>query len=83
MDFSPASLRARFHVLRPMRDAIRAQSAPLRQERDAIEAEARAKIAPIDARIKELEAPLEAIKQEMAIIVRALDGKTGPAPTED
>jgi uncharacterized coiled-coil DUF342 family protein len=77
MTFNIASAQARFHELRATRDSIRDKSAPLRAERDRIEAEMRAQIAKIDEEIKAIESPLPPVKEEMAFLCRALNGKTG------
>jgi uncharacterized coiled-coil DUF342 family protein len=77
MTFNIASAQARFHELRAVRDSIRDKAAPLRAERDRIEAEMRAQIAKIDEEIKAIESPLPPVKEEMAFLCRALNGKTG------
>ena len=74
--FDPSEMRARFRVLHAQREAIRAKAAPLRQARDAVEAEARAKCAQMDTEIAKAEDNLLAIKEEMAVLSRALNGKT-------
>jgi uncharacterized coiled-coil DUF342 family protein len=77
MKFDTQEMRARFHELRAARDAVRAKSGPLRAKRDEIEAKARQQCETIDAEIREIEASLPDVKTEMAVIARALDGKTG------
>ena len=72
-------LRARFTEACAERDAIAAQVAPLRERRDAIMAKAQAvaaKADPVTAQIKELEAPLFDLHNEIATISRALGGRT-------
>jgi hypothetical protein len=72
-------LRARFIEACAERDAIAARVAPLREQRDAVLAKAAAAAAkadPVTARIKELEAPLFDLNNEIATISRALGGKT-------
>jgi uncharacterized coiled-coil DUF342 family protein len=77
MSFNIASAQARFHELKAQRDSIRDQSAPLRAERDRIEADMRARLAKLDEDIRAVEAPLAPVKEEMAFLCRALNGKTG------
>jgi uncharacterized coiled-coil DUF342 family protein len=79
MSFDIASARKRFHELRGQRDAIREQSAPIRAERDKIEADAKAQLENYDAQIRAIEDGLPPIKEEMAFLCRALNGKTGTA----
>jgi uncharacterized coiled-coil DUF342 family protein len=79
MTFNIASAQARFHELKAQRDSIRDKAAPLRAERDKIEAEMRARLAKIDEEIRAIEAPLTPVKEEMAFLCRALNGKTGVA----
>lgn len=82
LDYSPETLRARFHVLKKQRDDIRAKTTPLRAERDKIENEARQKCDKLIEQVRELERPMAAVKAEMAVLVRALNGKTGSPPGE-
>jgi predicted nucleic acid-binding Zn-ribbon protein len=77
MTFNIASAQARFHELRAVRDAIRDKAAPLRAERDRIEGDMRAQIAKLDEEIRAIEEPLHPVKEEMAFLCRALNGKTG------
>jgi uncharacterized coiled-coil DUF342 family protein len=77
MTFNIASAQARFHELRAQRDLIRDRSAPLRAERDKIEAEMRERLAKLDEEIRAAEGPLTPVKEEMAFLCRALNGKTG------
>jgi uncharacterized coiled-coil DUF342 family protein len=79
MTFNIASAQARFHELKAQRDSIRDKAAPLRAERDKIEAEMRARLAKIDEEIRAIESPLTPVKEEMAFLCRALNGKTGVA----
>lgn len=79
MMFDLPNMRKRFHDLIRQRDAIRATSAPMRQTRDAIEGEARAQTEVIDAQVRESEAPLAAIKEELSILEGVLKGKAGKA----
>lgn len=72
-------LRRRFAEASAERDAILARSEPLREQRDAIIAKAMAAAAkadPVTAQIKEVEAPLFELHNEIARISRALDGRT-------
>ncbi len=72
-------LRARFAEACIERDAIVQDVAPLREQRDAILAKA-AKIeqsaSDLTAQIKEKEAPLYELNNEIARISRALNGQT-------
>jgi chromosome segregation ATPase len=77
MSFNIASAQARFHELRAVRDSIRDKAAPLRAERDRIEGEMRARLAKLDEEIRAVEEPLTPVKEEMAFLCRALNGKTG------
>ncbi len=70
------TMRARFRELNPQREAIRAKALVIREQRDAIEAKARAEMEKLDAQIREIEAPIAAITEEMVLISRALNGKT-------
>jgi vacuolar-type H+-ATPase subunit D/Vma8 len=75
-------IRARFHELREEIDAIEAVSMPLREKRDAIFAKAQAiedTAKPLDAQILDAEAGLYEKKNELAMLSRALGGKTAVA----
>lgn len=82
--YTDEALRARFHELTAQREAILAESMPLREARDAqineLLAEVKASRETYDERIRTAEEGLAAIDQERANLVRALKGKTGPAP---
>lgn len=72
-------LRRKFSELCAQRDAILAKSIPLREQRDGIVAKAAVAAAKADAvtgQIKEIEAPLFDLHNEIATISRALGGKT-------
>lgn len=75
--FDPDTMRARFRELAAKRAEILAVSAPLRAKRDEATAVYEAVVRPIEAQVKQIEAPLFAIDQERAVIARALSGKTG------
>ena len=79
MKFDQQTMATRFHELLAQRDAIREKSAPLRVERGRIEEEFDAEAAKIDAAVAEIEQALPPVKAEMAIISRALNGKTSLA----
>ena len=87
MDFSPETLRARFHELTEARGAIDANLDPLRAELDGLAAgetkltakAAREREAEVRARIVDLQRQLAPIEQERAACARALGGKTGSA----
>lgn len=76
MDFSPETLRARFHELTAQHDEIRAKSDPLRAKRDALSQKHALEEKALNDRIKEVEAGLFEIEQERAALARALGGKT-------
>ena len=72
-------MRARFAELREQIAAIEAVSTPLRAQRDAIHAEAQAiaeAARPLDLQILTAEAGLYEAKNEMALLSRALGGRT-------
>lgn len=80
-EFSPDAMRARFRELAAKKAKIEASAKSLRDEYDALRKEEQkiaAKQAPIVAKFKKIEAPLIEIGGEMAMIARALNGKTGP-----
>lgn len=77
MDLSPAALREKFAHLSAEVDAVLAASTPLREERDAIAHAAAAQQADLNRRIEEIEAGLFEKRQQVALIARALNGKTG------
>lgn len=76
---SEKSMRARFAELRKERDAIEAKTQPLKDERAAIRAEAEKKERALAGKIKAAEKGLPEIDREMAMISRALKGRTGKA----
>jgi uncharacterized coiled-coil DUF342 family protein len=72
-------MRARFQELRDQIAAIEAASGPLRAKRDAIHAEAQKiadKAKPLDRQILSAEAGLYELKNELAMLARALGGQT-------
>jgi uncharacterized coiled-coil DUF342 family protein len=72
-------LRQRFIEACTQRDAIVTKMAPLREQRDGILAKAQAQLTKADsliAQIKQLEAPLYDLHNEIATISRALNGQT-------
>ena len=77
--FDPDTMRARFHELTVKRADVLAVSAPLRAKRDEATAAYEAVVRPIEAQVRQIEAPLYGIDQERAVIARALGGKTGAA----
>lgn len=79
MSNTQALLRQRFTEACRERDAIADTAAPLRKQRDDILAKAQAQAAkaePLTRRIRELEAPLYELHNEIATISRALGGRT-------
>jgi hypothetical protein len=85
MDFSPDTIRARFHELTGERVKIDKDLVPLRAELDDLVAgktklsvaAARSREVKIRARIVELQSQLAPIEVERAACARALGGKTG------
>lgn len=77
MNLTKEGLRSRFAELQGEIAAIEATAAPLRQERDDLVNAARAAEAEVNARIATAEDGLAGRRQELAMIVRALNGKTG------
>ena len=77
MDFTPETLRKRFHELCDQRDQIRQKAQPVRDEYDAISQKRDLELNPLRIKLKEIEAPLYNLDQEIATIARALGGKTG------
>lgn len=85
MDFSPETLRARFHELSAERKLIDAELDPLRAELNAIVAgeadmtlgEARERERVVRVKIIELQQKLYPIEMERGACARALGGKTG------
>lgn len=76
-------MQRRFHELSDRRDQIEADAAPHRAQRDALQqqvASIERQIAPLTARIKQIEAPLYDLDNERGALVRALKGNTGPRP---
>jgi hypothetical protein len=82
MDLSPKALRAQFNDMTSQAAAIRAITDPLRVERDAHVNAARDIELAMNAKIKELEAPLFDLDNSRAMLVRALGGKTGEPSAE-
>lgn len=80
--FKPNELRARFAEIKVQVEAIESASAPLREKRDRHVQKAREAEDKMNAEIKAAEAGLFDLKQEMGMIVRALNGKTGTPKTE-
>lgn len=88
MDFRPETIRARFHELTGMREAIDARLDPAWAELNAIVAgdtdlsvkDAQAREAELRALTRALQDELSPIEMERAACARALRGKTGPRP---
>lgn len=76
-NFSPDAMRARFHELRAQIKDIETKSAPLRQEHDRVAQTMEAKCKELASKFKAIESPLFDMKNEMGMIARALNGKTG------
>ena len=77
MDLSPDKLRKRFHELRATVADIETKSAPIRQEYDRVSQTMEMQCKKLAAQFKAIEAPLFDLKNEMGLIARALQGKTG------
>ena len=77
LDLSKEALRAKFASLSAEVNATLEAVMPLREERDAISHEAEVKVAEMNARIAEIEAGLFEKRQQVAMLARALNGKTG------
>jgi hypothetical protein len=83
MDLTPDGLRARFADLSSQRDAKLAASGPLRDQRDTLIRTNVAQVAALDTQITAAEDGLGDISQEMALISRALGGRTGTSDAND
>lgn len=77
--FTPENMRKRFHDLRKSAENIEMKARPYRDEYDRVSQEAEAKLKTLAGKFKEIEAPLFDIKNEMGMLARALNGKTGEA----
>lgn len=77
----PDEMRDRFAQLQTEIDHIRGLAAPVREAYDAKRNEImrleREELRPIVAKMQEIEAPLYDMQQELAMISRALNGRTG------
>lgn len=90
MDFTPETVRARFHELtsaseadRAERDVLWAELGDLVEGNTALSvSDARAREAEIRVRITELHQLLAPVEMERAICARALNGQTGEPPEE-
>ena len=74
--FTKDALKARYLELADARAAIRAVSDPLRAERDALVAEYQPRERELHVAIKDAEAGLYGIANEMALIAKALGHDT-------
>lgn len=82
--FNPSELRSRFADLSEQRKAIVAKVDPLHSQRAKIRRDATEAEAKIAEKIKAESVSLPTIDEEMAMISRALKGKTGtPAVAPD
>ena len=84
MDFSPDTIRARFHELTAKFEALDAKLAPLRAELDSLAdsneltaKEAHKRELVLRPKIKALMAEQFPLEAERAVCARALGGKTG------
>lgn len=77
--FNPDAMRKRFAELGQAREVIEAQATPLRAKRDELIAAHHREMRILNDEIRRVEAGLFDIDMERGIIVRALNGKTGPA----
>lgn len=76
--FHPENMRKRFREVAAAKAAIHAASDPIRVERDALVAAHEATRKALDVRLKKAEDGLFELDQELAMLSRALGGKTGP-----
>lgn len=78
---SHEALRARFRTLQLEIEQVRAQAAPYRtaydNKRNELANREREELGPLKSSMKEVEAPLYNLEQELASISRQLRGKTG------
>jgi len=77
---SKEAMKTRFHEIKKTVEDIETKTAPLRAERDSLVNSVNPKIAKLEKQYKDLEAPLFELKNEFAMIARALGGQTGEAP---
>lgn len=70
-----ALLQEQLAKLSAERDEILSRSTPLRAERDRIKNEAREQVKKIDEKVKEIEAPLFKLSNEIGMLARALGGR--------
>jgi predicted nucleic acid-binding Zn-ribbon protein len=76
----PAIFRKRFHELAAERAKVEKTAKPHRDKYESLRKEEQAIAAKQDsvvAKMKEAEAPLQGIVEEMAMLARALNGRTG------
>lgn len=83
MDFSPRTLRIRFHELARQIKAIEETTAPIRARRDELVQSVMPQVRALEAEYLEKEEGLFDMKQELATIARALKGQTGKDPLEE
>lgn len=77
MPTDKSQLRMRFHELRRRIGEVEAVSTPIRQQRDELLASVRDQELALNEQIRAAEDGLFDMKQEMAMISRALGGQTG------
>lgn len=75
--FDKKAMQSRYAELYKRRDEIMEAAAPLRAERDAFVAKARETEMALNAKVRVAEEGLSEICEELGIIARALNGKTG------
>lgn len=80
--FDATQMRARFAELKARRDAISAKVDPLHEERAKIRKESSEAEARLAGKIKAASSDLAEIDEEMAMLSRALKGRTA-APVEE
>lgn len=81
MNLSPDALRERFAELKPLVDAKLAESAPLREQLSAQwDSLTRKEEEALRQQIVAAEAGLHDMQNELAMIARALGGRTGYTP---
>lgn len=77
MQFTPEAVRLRFWELDAEEAALRAIIDPKQKERDDLVNDAREKELVLNAELKKLKEPLNAIATEKAMLARAISGRVG------
>ena len=80
MKLDPKAMRVRFHELRAEIEAIEAANKPTRDKYDKLNQDFHAKLKPLIKDLKEAEAPLFDMKNELGMLCRALGNQTALQP---